>query len=251
MDKQSILQLHTAVQYISTAGKNYVAHKADDSHTNSGWNPETSSFYSWPFTTGGSLSFHTKRMELEWIGDVPGTFALIGRTHAEVIRWLEEMSLKNSLKKFVFNLHYDLGFVIEDDFKFVAQDPDFIDAHAECRTASLHACNEVLRQMDLTSDVRTWPHHFDTGAFSTFPEDDFSFGFGLAIPDALSEDFYLYCSAYKGNEGVETNNLPTLSKGEWKQGNWKGALLTASNLRRSDFHLFFFESIDAFKQKEL
>lgn len=189
-------------------------------------------------------------MELEWHGKVPGTFALIGRTHAEVLRWLEEMSIKNDLSKFVFSLHYDLEFGdIKNDFKFSAQNHEFIEEHAACRTASLRACTEVLSQMDLESEVRTWPHHFDTGAFATFPDGAVSVGFGLAIPDEMSEDFYLYCSAYKGDDGVETSNMPALSKGEWKEGKWTGAMLSADGLRTSDHHLFFFESIDAFQQK--
>jgi hypothetical protein len=248
MDSNTTLQLHVATQYLAAAGKNYVAPKDDDSHTNAGWDATTSSFFTRSFSNSDSLVFFTKEMRLAWNGNKPGSFSLKGHTHVDVLKWLEETSLQNGLKKFVFDLHYTLGSgEILNDFSFDGAQEDALGTHAGYRTFADNACKEVLSKLGMTAEVRTWPHHFDTGAYVMVPGSKISTGFGLAIPDSLSKDYYLYTSGYVDGDSMPTASLPALPLGKWLSEDWQGGILSVDGLKEPDYLKFLETAIEAVK----
>ena len=252
MDSKTTLQLHIAAQYLAAAGKNYVAPEEDDSHTNIGWEANTASFFSRTFSNMDSLVFHTYSMNLEWSGKKSASFDLIGHSHAEVLQWLEDTSLQNGLEKFVFDLHYSLDSGnISNDFSFDGAHADSLETHADYRTFADRACNALLTELGMKAEVRTWPHHFDTGAFVMVSDSKVGIGFGLSMPSSLSEDYYLYTAGYVGHDGLSTTSLPALSKGDWVSGEWEGGILPATGLNESDYLTFFKESIGSIRSSIL
>ncbi len=246
MDSRTTLELHVASQYLAAAAKQYVKPKDDDSHTNIGWNPDAAFFYSRIFPNRDCLVFDTKRMTLEWKGTMGESFALDGHSHAEVVNWLEAVSRKNGVKKFVFDLHYTLeSGAISDDFRFGETTAEALDTHANLRNFSVRACHAAMADLGLEAEIRTWPHHFDTGGYFRMSNTDVGIGFGMSIPDSLSDDYYLYTAGYRGNDGFPTAALQALTKGKWISGEWEGAVLAVSGLNESDFVSFFKETIQA------
>ncbi|MCB0637174.1 MAG: hypothetical protein KDC54_11180, partial [Lewinella sp.] len=57
-----------------------------------------------------------------------------------------------------------------------------------------------------------------------------SIGLGLAIPDGLTDGFYYYISPWQSSGEVDIRDLPPLPAGEWRTGDWTGAILPLSTL---------------------
>ncbi|MGI9551215.1 MAG: hypothetical protein ACR2MT_08455, partial [Aurantibacter sp.] len=106
----------------------------------------------------------------------------------------------------------------------------------------------IIENNGLKSPIRVWPHHFDTGAHSNLNTGSgISIEFGLAIPDTLCKEHYLYISGYNGHDAVDTSNFPLLNNGEWKNSGFKGAILPVSDSVESETVRFFQEAIDSYK----
>ena len=89
---------------------------------------------------------------------------------------------------------------------------------------------DMLGYLQAESEIRIWPHHFDTGIY-TMVSDNLGLGFGLAMKDALLGEAYFYISGYGAESPLEYQNLPNLSAGRWESGEqWKGAVLPLSDL---------------------
>ena len=100
-----------------------------------------------------------------------------------------------------------------------------------------------LYSESLTSNIRVWPHHFDTGAFVVLDDSsNKSIGLGMAIPDSVVDDHYFYMSGYNGHDGINTSGFKKLSKGEWKDDGFKGAVLPTSAITENEAVKFLKES---------
>lgn len=117
---------------------------------------------------------------------------------------------------------------------------------ASLRTLAQSSLVATLKETGLESDVRIWPHHFDSGAYASL-NDDIAVGFGLAIPDALVNEHYFYISGYKDHNGLDTSNFDALSLGEWKNVGFKGAVLPATKINKDQAVQFFTEAINTYK----
>ncbi len=247
---QTEKQLHFTVQYIAAAAKLYTETKEDDSHTNLAWLEDSNVFQSWPFLNGSFLELDTIEFKLNWKGPTESTFDLLGSSHADVLQWLTEITKIQNLKPFVFDLHYSLDSgSIDNQFVYAQINKEYALKLAKYRSLAKSACERAIANKNFKTDVRTWPHHFDTGAFVQLPQSEIGIGFGMAVPDTNSKDYYLYVSGYKGHDALSTKNLASLTKGKWEDGNWKGAMLSVENLDSSDSLQFFIEAIDSLSSK--
>lgn len=238
--------LHVISQYLAAIGINYSDKKPDDSHTSAGWNEETSSFISREIPSSAKLIFNLPDFTLEWVGKRSDRFSLNRKTHANVVSWISEKAEERGLRPFEFKLHYELDSgSISDDHVHEMPDRDDLLAHASLRTVSQSACRKALRTIGKTSEIRVWPHHFDTGAF--FKTDSgIGIGFGMAIPDSMIDDYYLYTYGWK-DARVEVDEMKPLVKGEWRTGKFKGATLAMTGEQQSDLEQFLVESIKTYQ----
>lgn len=236
--------MHLAAQYLAAAGINFVVKKDDDSHTNLGFSVAKSCMETHPLSVNGDiLSLDYKNFSLNWKSDNNDTsFSLDGATHADVLSWLKETSKSFLNNSYAYELHYDLPYEITDDFKFKLVDTNRLVQLLQLRILAQLTLEETLKDNNLESPIRVWPHHFDSGAYSNLQK-DISIGFGLAIPDAMCSEHYFYISGYKGHVALNTEEFSTLSNGEWKNDGFKGAILPAAKTEKSEAVLFFKEAI--------
>jgi hypothetical protein len=116
------------------------------------------------------------------------------------------------------------------------------------RILAQFALERILNDYKLKGSIRVWPHHFDTGVFTNLKHGSgISVGFGLAIPDDICHEHYMYISGYKDNTIIETSGLNNLSNGEWKNDEFKGAILPTKNIVEPDAVDFFRQAINNFK----
>ncbi|WP_405413854.1 hypothetical protein [Maribacter sp. Asnod1-A12] len=244
MDKM----MHLAAQYLAAAGISFVGKKADDSHTNLGWSTEKQRLETHPLSKEGDvLSLNYNTFSLEWNSPKNNaSFALDGKTHQQVLEWLTNSTDTFLGKKYTYGFHYELPYSIDDSFTFILEASKLKEL-ADLRSLTQSGLERTLEVNGLSSDIRIWPHHFDSGAYVII-SNDLSIGFGLAVPDTMINEHYFYISGYKGHSGLDTSKFDSLSLGEWKNDGFKGAVLPATKIDKEQVVQFFTEAINTYKK---
>ncbi|MEX0314587.1 MAG: hypothetical protein AB3N18_10445 [Allomuricauda sp.] len=246
----TLAQVHLASQYLATAGKSFLEAKSDDSHTNVGFFEEDRTLRTWDLDSEGTyLAFQYDTFLLKWASkDKNEVLALEGKSHAEIVEWISLIAKESKLQKpYTYDLHYDLPYTADDNFKFDLPTEVELQDLAHLRTLSQNALESFLQKENLVSDIRIWPHHFDTGAFVVLDDGSGkSIGMGLAIPDSTINEHYFYISGYRGHDGIDTSELDGLTQGEWKNDGFKGGVLRASNISEDTVVQFFQEAFKAY-----
>ncbi|WP_350290561.1 hypothetical protein [uncultured Croceitalea sp.] len=244
-------QLHLAAQYLATAGKSFLEHRSDDSHTNVGFFMEDYTLRTWNLEDSGTyLAFSFDDFTLQW-GSKNGkiSFALDGKIHDEIVDWISKMAIASSIKNaYRYDLHYDLPYKISNDFKFELSNLNDLSELLQLRILAQSSLAAFLSNEKLKSDIRIWPHHLDTGAFVELNNGSGkSIGIGMAIPDSVSDNHYFYISGYKGHNALATNNFSKLTHGEWKNNGFKGAILPVLEVDENTVLAFFIEALALYK----
>jgi len=242
------IQTHIAVQYLATANKSFVAPKTDDSHTNLGFDPKRMTLKTHPLSQNGTfLAFNYQDFSLEWNSPSGSNVLLLnGKYHKTVVLWLKERAKEILGLAYTFDLHYELPYTINDAYQFADKDQKELKRLADLRTLAQHSLETIVKEHKLVTDIRIWPHHFDTGGYAALPNTALHVGFGLAIPDSVCDDHYFYLSAYQDNGMVSTTGFKKLSRGTWVDGSFKGAILSAKDLNETAVIGFYNESIASF-----
>ncbi|MBO0322667.1 hypothetical protein J0X14_10195 [Muricauda sp. CAU 1633] len=244
-------QFHLASQYLAMAGKSFLEHLEDDSHTNMGFSTTEKSLLTWPLDDSGTqLGLNYTTFALDWKSGNPQSFSLEGKTHQEVLDWLHSMAQgTNFSKPYEYQLHYGLPYAMDELKTYYWHSKDEVEELVRLRTLAQNVLSTFLQEEALESEIRVWPHHFDTGAFAHLHDGSGkSIGLGLAIPDNMVDDFYFYISGYRGNTSLRTWAFPPLSHGKWHNNGFKGAILPASNVTEEIGLQFFREALLAYKK---
>ena len=228
--------LHLAVQYLATAAKSFCQSKDDDSHTSLGWNSDEKRLETHDLNAEG-LRFALNYIEysLDVIHPKSGlgaSYPLGGAKHHDLMNWISrEAKFAGIEKEYQFDLHYEIPHLnmLTDDFRFPASDLAQLNQLAQMRWLANKSLDMAKSSFVEVSDVRIWPHHFDTGMIGYFDKSKkVSVGLGLAIPDENVDDWYFYLSGYHDNEPIKTDGFKSLKNGEWRSGKWNAAVLKAS-----------------------
>jgi len=250
MDKM----VHLAAQYLATASKSFLEPVADDSHTNLGFSLDDGAIYSRVLDgEKGYLCLSYRTFSLEWFtsGD-PEILPLDGKTHGEIVQWLQKVTTKAiDDGKYTYDLHYDLPYdPITDDFTFELKSKLQLEELTHYRILIQLVLENFLKVEQLQSEIRIWPHHFDTGAFSTLEDlPGIAIGLGLATPDSLCDNPYFYIGAYRGHEGIVVADYPELTLGSWGHNGFTGAILDAKERTREEGVSFFREALAIYRQE--
>lgn len=243
-------QLHLAAQYLATAGVSFLDKKDDDSHTNLGFSLGEKSLQTWSLdSVGTKLCLDYPNFELKWIrGEKTDSLSLDKKGHKEVVDWIKKVSQSlHPDKSYEYQLHYELPYAMSPNDRFELLDSDEVIRLVQLRSLAQNVLSRVLEEENLNSDIRIWPHHFDTGAFSKLENSDVSVGLGLSIPDSLVNDHYFYISGYKGHESTGTSGFVPLCVGDWLTEDFKGAILPASGTDETIAVQFFREALKSYK----
>ncbi len=244
-------QMHLAAQYLAAAAIHFVEKRDDDSHTNLGFDSDSGRMSTRPLSDNGdTLSLNYNTFALEWNSSTNvESIQLDGTSHKEILAWLTKLSQEKIGKPYTYSFHYDVPYSIADTTVFTMSDSIELKRLLQLRIRTQTILEQALSENNLQSEIRVWPHHFDTGAFTALPNNpEVAVGFGLAIPDALSQEHYLYMSGYKGHDGISTQGFSPLKKGDWKNDDFKGAILPADHIEVSEGVQFFKEAIHQYKK---
>jgi len=240
----AIAQIHRGVQFVSMVGKHYLEHQADDSHTNMEWLADQRLLAGrWISGEKGRfrLAVAPSTLELAFLDEhsnASSGFQLDGRTKDEVLEWvrkgLQEQGLdQNALK---MDLHYDVPVHETDEgAPFRLFDQSVFDEATRVRENAERVLHIFRRRFDTASELRVWPHHFDSGSYIPVSFDEAgsaikSFSIGYAIPDGTVDEPYFYVTTWSAKSDNEYVDLPQLSSGEWLLSPFQGAILRLSEI---------------------
>jgi hypothetical protein len=245
-------QMHLASQYLAAAGISFVEKQEDDSHTNLGFNTEKGIMYTRALSDNGDqLILNYNTFSLDWKGIHKTTsISLNGKTHKAIMDWISNSAQKAIGKSYHYAFHYDLPYAISDDFTFELKDANRLKELLKNRTLAYAILEEFLTLNNLKSEIRVWPHHFDTGAFVLFNNDSgLSIGLGFAIPDAVAQEHYFYIGGYKGQDPIDTSSFTELTNGQWRNEGFVGAILSISATNQTKGVTFFNKVLSAYLTK--
>jgi hypothetical protein len=231
-------QLHWLCQLLAQANRTFLPKKEDDSHTNLYFDPLGNRITGrWIPTKEASLIFtlDLANLDIQIISEthqVLASYPTIGKLLADVESDINEQLPEWGLTSSGFRekLHFEIP-----DYHFVQQPVQPLDAKAleawkHFRRLANEACSLLLGYTQNLAEIRIWPHHFDTGIFTSINH-RISIGFGLAMEDKMAGAPYFYLSGYPTSGEIDYHRLPAANEWTWKIGDrWKGAILPLDQL---------------------
>jgi hypothetical protein len=254
-------QLHVLCQTITKGNRTFVPKKDDDSHTNLSFNSAKNRIEGrWINTSQGKimLSLNLSNLRFEWIdelNEVLQSFPIQNQTVKQIEQQVSKGLSNLGLDKTGFTdaLHFEIPAYPFADKPIKAIAEEELATWKNYRTLANEACSYLLSKLNTKSEIRIWPHHFDTGIYIE-PTNDLGLGFGLAMEDSMVGSPYFYYSAYGINGS--TFEYPTdkkLEVGNWVVNeNWRGAVLPLEDLQEKDTEkltLFVTEVSECFIQE--
>ncbi|WP_044213519.1 hypothetical protein [Flammeovirga sp. OC4] len=243
-------KLHQLSQVIAKFNRSFVPQKEDDSHTNLQYDIIGNRILGrWIDTSKGKvivslniITLHFSVYNQKW--EVVFEASVIDKTQEEIensfLPFCNDYHL--SFDTFKTPLHFEIETYSFLKNKYTALPTDGIEEWKKWRKTAFETCGLLLEHLQLKSEIRIWPHHFDTGIYVEV-NSEMSFGFGLAMKDNVCEMPYFYFSAYGIHQHkMNYDNFPPLQVGCWKNlSHWKGAVLEIDQISKEKLSSFIIE----------
>jgi len=235
--------IHQICQIIAKVNRSLVSKQEDDSHTNLYFESIEKRIYGRWFQQNDNnyiLALNLVDFTFLLLADnkeIVKQFQIEGKTLTEIEENVEKSfdTLQLPTKGLMKKLHFEIpSYTFIDS---IWEKPKMIELNnwVTYRSIANEICVLLIGIAQAKSEVRIWPHHFDTGIYFKAKR-KLGIGFGLAMKDNMVNDSYFYISAYPENYNIQYNNLP--NKGNWKweiNENWKGAILTLEELDKKPY----------------
>ncbi len=235
---QTDQQLHQIAQIIARVNQAFVPHEADHSHANLYYDVLSDRIMGRWISANSQqmiLSLRLAGAQLEWL-DLAGNSLWQAGVVGKSFEGLEQAVQENLplLGLAADNYPDQMPFEIPN-YAFKSEpiqpfDPEALNQWRHYRQLAQFAAQMLMRHLQAASDIRIWPHHFDTGIFIE-PQGRPGLGFGLAMQDKMVGTPYFYLSAYPKEGEIDYSKKPKLIYGHWELNeNWKGAVLSLFEL---------------------
>ena len=229
-------ELHQAIQSVAMVGRHFLPKSEEDEYANLEWDEEFFGLVGQEIgehlQTGLRFSDFTYWILRE--GKPRTTLFMEGKTHKELHDWI-----KGRLKDFGLdgqgmwlNLPYELPPYPKGMNVFSYEEIKYFSELGKYFSNA----NAILREIAATSSdfspVKCWPHHFDIATLKTLDEKrSINLGFSPGDEHYLEPYFYVTPWPFLGPENLK---LLPLKAGHWHHGTFVAAILTASDLLKSE-----------------
>jgi len=235
------LAAHYAVQWLARAARAYIPPKADDSHTNLGWDQALGGLTTHPLPDGSRLALRIADLTLMLLGT--GELALKDRSEADIRAWLGARLSAMGLDASALDrmLPYEMSACA------IASGGRYSLDHLESALGELAGWygNASRALDDVRADlvarglrappVRCWPHHFDLDTLIYFDgpnaanprSNPRSMGVGFSPGDGYYDAPYFYVSIYPA---PPVATLPALPFGHWHSHDFTAAIAAADRI---------------------
>lgn len=231
-------QIHWLSQVIAKVNRAFLAEKEDDSHTNLYFDAISARLVGrWIETPQGKIlcTLNITNQSFEWLNTRLQSQSVVTILNKEIKVLEQEVSeYPKSLGLTIDNISSPLHFEIPD-YQISAIRPgeltqEGIKKWSKIRELANNACLAITGYVQAESEIRIWPHHFDTGIYSRLTN-SLGVGFGLATEDPMVGEPYFYLAGYSSENPIQYEGLPKLSAGKWLTGEgWNGAVLPLSEI---------------------
>lgn len=227
-------KLHFLSQVITKVNSAFVPEKEDDSHTNLYFDPFNMRIFGRWFTAKDRkhiFAFNLNAYQFELLNDnnqVELSVDPTGKYLSDI-----EVALKHKMNESGFEtstllnpLHfeiptYDFSGAVINEIPSVE-----LSQWSHYRALANYACFDLSGLAQAATEVRIWPHHFDTGIYFE-PNDKIGIGFGLAMEDEMVGIPYFYMSAYPKNHEIDYTKIQESPEWKWFiREDWKGCILS-------------------------
>ncbi|MEP1095653.1 MAG: hypothetical protein ABJG78_11120 [Cyclobacteriaceae bacterium] len=230
--------IHHASQFLAMVGKNYLEDQPDDSNANLSFDSESSRIQS--RVVGDfqvNLNVPDWRLEVMNAGALQSSCSLAGKLKDELFEWLKGEIATAGLDegKLKYIDHYEVAeHEVDMGHPFQELNIDMVNSWLTMRANANGILSDLNEIVGISSDVRIWPHHFDTGTYYELGEKK-AIGAGWAIADTLCDNPYLYIYGWDGNTELDYKAIPELAIGKWivTEG-WQGAVIESVELSASN-----------------
>ncbi len=227
---------HAAAQWPSRAARAAIPAAEDDSHSNLGWDDETSLLCSHDLGDGHRAGLSIARLALVHLhgADTVNELPLTGCSSGDIVGWLMKIPAVASgdVSWLARALPYELPASVAADRESHAA-PD-MPALAELERWYANAAgmlDEIAAADPAASEVRCWPHHFDIATLITLAgegEEATTIGVGMSPGDGSYADPYLYVTPWPYPPASALPDLPAL--GHWHTDGFVAAIVTAARI---------------------
>jgi hypothetical protein len=233
------LAAHYALQWLARAARAYIPAKADDSHTNLGWDQALGGLITHPLPDGSQLALRIAGMTLMLLGPGASELPLQDRSDADIRLWLRPRLSAKGLDPSALDkpLPYDMpASAIAGGGRYLLGnlEPALAELAGWYDNASraLEDIRAGLVARGLRAPpVRCWPHHFDLDTLIYFNKQDSadirSMGVGFSPGDHYYDEPYFYVSIYPAPAATTLGALPL---GHWHSLDFTAAIATAGRI---------------------
>lgn len=239
---QAIAYVHHAAQLVAAVGNSLLPKADDDSQSNLEWLPGLNALAGQVIDGQFRAALRYLPFELLVLDDqnrIREGESIPNRTKEELFTWLRRSVTRVGGKGAEIRPidHFQIAdHAVEHGAKFPEIDSHLHYELINYRSNSDWVLNEVAGLYKDVTPVRTWPHHFDTGAVMTLAKDEAgnatqTIGIGWACPDEVVPEPYFYVNHWTKEENLDYEQLPDLDgAGKWHINDWKGAVLKNTDI---------------------
>jgi len=242
--------LHYKAQHLAALNNSFLPLLEDDSQSNLGWNAKRESVVSQDLPNGSYLELSYKTFSFTYYGkSFKANLPVAGRKDIDIELWIKDQLVQDGLdaSRFPSKMSYKLSNFEAQIEKWTPKLKATAKQLAIWRNLAQNGGDKIGEFYSNHSELRIWPHHFDTDMLVDL-EDSYTKGAGIgyAIKDTVCPTPYYYAYAW-GNSALNHDTLKTLTKGEWKNGDWKGAILPATtDVQEEDVFRFYREALNTY-----
>lgn len=246
-------QIHQLSQTIAKFNRSFAEPMDDDSHTNLGFDALGKRLLGkWVNTSHGKVImslnlvdfifvFHNASWQKLKVVDIVGNTQ--SEIEAVIQNYLPELGLDSNA--FIQPLHFEIPVYEFNSKPYSALSQNGMNQWITHRTLANDACQWLLNHIQIHTETRIWPHHFDTGIYAQ-TSSKLALGFGLAMKDDVLGAPYFYFSGY----GLNGHEIPFDVNHKLKHGKWvvsehfKSAVLPLESASKANISDFTSEVLD-------
>jgi hypothetical protein len=233
---QARLAAHYAVQWLARAARAYIEPKADDSHTNLGWDQVLGGLATHPLPDGSQLALRIADLTLLLPRPQASELSLQNRSDADIRACLGPRLGTMGLDPLALDkpLPYDMpaSAIASGGHYLIHELKSALGQLSGWYDNASRALDDVRQQLMARGlrapPVRCWPHHFDLDTLVYFgarsSDNTRTLGVGFSPGDEYYDQPYFYVSIYPA---PTVTTLPALPIGHWHSHNFTGAIVTA------------------------
>jgi hypothetical protein len=239
--------MHRLSQFLAGFGNSFLTHRDDDGQVSLEWVNDQL----WSEKANGvkmGLDYKNGKILLNG-SSLKKEIHTEDKTMTILYNEIKELLDKNTDLEGQYKLefNYDLDFDLWEESAIVFPMDNVLQLLIHWRIIGQSVLENLNDIGEGRSQVRVWPHHFDTGKLIG-KDKDFREGFGLgyAIPDKVSPSPYFYLYEWPKRDMDYSNFSSRLRGVKWlDKKSWKGSILAvSSNITQQQVEDFYREGMD-------